>query len=121
MDVFNEVFTTTGRLNRRIHCKYQMIWMAFIVLATVTSSLSIEFLTGNPENDWAKIIGGVLFYIGMMGFFMIMTRRLHDLNLSGYFGILIFVPLIGVIFLFAIFLAKGQAGHNKYGAEPSTD
>ena len=121
MDVFSEVFTTTGRLNRRTHFKYQMIWIVLIMLATVTSSLMVEFLTGDPANERANTIGGVLVFIWMIGFFTIHTRRLHDLNLSGLLSILIFVPVLGVFFWLYMFFAAGTVGSNQYGEEPLTD
>ena len=119
MDVFKEVFTTQGRLNRRMHAKYQMIWTTLIILATITSSLITEFLTDVPDNEWKQTIGGVLSLIWLVGFFTIMTRRLHDLNKSGWFNLVAFVPLIGVFFWLYIFCGKGQVGANKYGEEPS--
>ena len=121
MDVFKEVFTTTGRINRRMHLKYQTIWTMLIVLATITSSLMVKFLTGNPESDWINKIDAVLFYVGIIGFLMILTRRLHDLNFSGYFSLLALVPVIGAFFLIALFFAKGQVGQNAYGEEPLED
>lgn len=121
VDVFKEVFTTTGRINRRMHLKYQTIWTMLIVLATITSSLMVKFLTGNPESDWINKIDAVLFYVGIIGFLMILTRRLHDLNFSGYFSLLALVPVIGAFFLIALFFAKGQVGQNAYGEEPLED
>jgi hypothetical protein len=43
------------------------------------------------------------------------VKRLHDLNKSGWWALLFFVPFVNVVFLFYLFLAKGQAKDNQYG------
>ena len=118
MDIFKEMFMTSGRINRPTHFKYQAMWIGFIVCATMISKLTIEFLTGVPDSDWSQTVTLFLFYVGLFGSFIITVRRLHDLNLSGVFAAAIFVPLIGIFFLFYLFAAAGTAGANKYGAEP---
>ena len=119
MEIFNEVFTTEGRLNRRLHFKYQMMWVSLIILACVTSSLAMEFLTGDPANKYGEMANGFLSLMGVIGFFVIMVRRLHDMNLSGAFLSAVFIPVIGVFFFYYIFIAAGTVGLNKYGEEPS--
>jgi uncharacterized membrane protein YhaH (DUF805 family) len=45
-------------------------------------------------------------------------RRLHDINLNGYFYLTQFIPLIGsVIFLILMFI-KGTENTNRYGPPP---
>ena len=118
MEIFKEMFATAGRLNRQSHFKYQMIWVMLVAISTIISSLTIEFLTGVPDSDWSQMVKMFLFYVGLFGFFIITVRRLHDLNLSGAFAAAVFVPVIGVFFLFYLFAAAGTAGANKYGEEP---
>ena len=119
MEVFNEIFTTKGRLNRRLHFKYQMILIAVIALSCVTSSLAMEILTGDPANKYGEMAMGVLSLIWFGGFFILMVRRLHDMNASGGLLILTLIPLLGAFFFCYIFLAAGTVGSNKYGEEPS--
>ena len=45
----------------------------------------------------------------------IAVRRLHDLGKTGWWYLLIFVPLIGVIVLIVWFCMKGQTTKNQYG------
>ena len=45
-------------------------------------------------------------------------RRLHDINRSGWWSLLLIIPVIGWLPL-AIFLAKqGNQGDNSYGSDP---
>ena len=41
-------------------------------------------------------------------------KRLHDLNISAWFSILVFIPLIPLFLL----ILSGTKGSNKYGPEP---
>ena len=116
-DIFKKIFTTKGRLNRLTHLKYQVIWITSVSLAIIIGSLTIEFLTGVPDSHWGQMIELFLTYVGFIGFFVIMVRRMHDLNLSGIFEFAIFVPVIGTFFLLYIFIAAGTVGANKYGEE----
>jgi len=50
--------------------------------------------------------------------FVIVAKRCHDLGLPGTFLLLVFVPMIGVIWLIALAFIPGTAGPNVYGAAP---
>ena len=45
------------------------------------------------------------------------VRRLHDTNKSGWFMLLGFIPLIGLVVLVFLCIA-GDAGPNQYGPDP---
>lgn len=45
----------------------------------------------------------------------ISIRRLHDLNRSGWLVLLVFVPIIGVLFMLYLYFTKGDLGANRYG------
>lgn len=45
-------------------------------------------------------------------------RRLHDVNKSGWYLLLIFLPIIGWIWLFILTLTDGTRGQNEYGDDP---
>jgi uncharacterized membrane protein YhaH (DUF805 family) len=45
-------------------------------------------------------------------------RRLHDTGHSGWWLLIVLIPLIGTIWLIVLLASKGDAGPNKYGAPP---
>lgn len=47
------------------------------------------------------------------------VRRLHDINMSGFWLFLLFVPVFGWFALFILSLRKGHEGDNKFGPSPS--
>jgi uncharacterized membrane protein YhaH (DUF805 family) len=46
------------------------------------------------------------------------ARRLHDTGRSGWWQLLSFVPIIGVIVLIVFWIQAGAPGENQYGANP---
>ncbi len=46
------------------------------------------------------------------------VRRLHDTDRSGWFYLLIFIPLIGSIILIIFFIQQGTNGRNRFGDDP---
>jgi uncharacterized membrane protein YhaH (DUF805 family) len=44
--------------------------------------------------------------------------RLHDLNLPAWWGLIILVPLLGVLASLGLSLVPGSNGDNRYGSEP---
>ena len=49
------------------------------------------------------------------------VRRLHDTNRSGWWYLLLFIPLIGAIVLLVWFCTAGTPGPNDYGDDPMSD
>lgn len=48
-------------------------------------------------------------------------RRLHDTGRSGWWMLMIFIPLIGVIVLLVFMVVNGEASDNEYGPDPKAN
>lgn len=46
------------------------------------------------------------------------VRRLHDLDRTGWWYLIILVPLIGLIVLLVFFVTRGTSGPNRFGPDP---
>lgn len=46
------------------------------------------------------------------------VRRLHDVGRSGWWLLISFVPLVGIILLLVWFCKDGTVGTNRFGADP---
>jgi len=51
----------------------------------------------------------------------VLVRRLHDVGKSGWFGLIIFIPLVGLVWLFVLLVSEGNAGENEYGTNPKVE
>jgi uncharacterized membrane protein YhaH (DUF805 family) len=48
------------------------------------------------------------------------ARRLHDIDRTGWWQLIWFIPVIGWIVLIVFFASRGTAGPNRFGANPVT-
>ena len=46
------------------------------------------------------------------------VRRLHDTDRSGWWMLIVLVPLIGGITLLVFFVLEGTRGDNRFGSDP---
>lgn len=115
--IFITMFPGTWSLVAGILTVITFIIMKFITSPMVTTNISPEILTDFVPGNWA-IVTGIWAIISGVGIFMLMIRRLHDLNKSGWFAVLAVVPIIGLIFSIYLFCTRGQIGSNKYGEHP---
>jgi uncharacterized membrane protein YhaH (DUF805 family) len=46
------------------------------------------------------------------------VRRLHDTDRSGWWYLLVLIPLIGAIILLVWFVTRGTTGPNRFGPDP---
>ncbi|WP_455264784.1 DUF805 domain-containing protein [Phascolarctobacterium sp.] len=115
--VFKELFfTSSGRLNRKSYI-YRNFFLSFVlniiriilaVLAAYIDALELLFT-------------GLLYVSGIFGFvagIMMLARRLHDLDKSGWWMLLLCVPLVNILFYIYILFFKGTEGPNQYGEDP---
>lgn len=47
------------------------------------------------------------------------VRRLHDIGRSGWFVLVVFIPLVGVLVLIYFTLLPSQRGANRFGPQPA--
>jgi uncharacterized membrane protein YhaH (DUF805 family) len=59
----------------------------------------------------------VVLALSLIQVFFVTHRRLHDLNASGWWQLITFIPL-GQILMIGFIFFKGTQGPNKYGEEP---
>jgi uncharacterized membrane protein YhaH (DUF805 family) len=47
------------------------------------------------------------------------VRRLHDLEKSGWWVLIVLIPLIGILYLIYLFIQEGDMNENIYGPVPT--
>lgn len=104
-------FDFSGRASRK---EYWMFILSIVTVAILFSMLG-GVLTGTSQ-VLALVVLGVQFAI-LIPSIAISVRRLHDVGISGWWFLISFIPLLGLILLF-FFLKKGDVGPNRYGEDP---
>ena len=76
------------------------------------------------ENWWWALFAALFGLIPFAGLVTLIpslalgARRLHDINRTGWWLLLLFVPVIGWIVLIVWACMRGDGGPNKYGPDP---
>lgn len=103
---------------------YIMRSLALIVLMIV-SILVVGAVVGLNFDSESMAGGGIGFVLCSIimaactySSLSFMVRRCHDLNKSGWWAALAFVPTINVLFTLYILFVKGTDGSNDYGSNP---
>lgn len=78
-------------------------------------SLLASLLLGGVSD----ILGGIFALAILLPAIGVAVRRLHDLDRSGWWYLLVLVPLIGpLVLIFAFFIHRGTVGDNRFGPDP---
>ena len=104
-------FSTRNRLNRKRYL-LRVIQLSGIVFL-VTFAAAIIF-PENIMNTFMTFFGGVAIGSNLS----LGVRRCHDVGLSGWWMLLVIVPVINFFFNVYLFFKAGQSGPNEYGPDP---
>jgi uncharacterized membrane protein YhaH (DUF805 family) len=97
----------SGRARRQEYWLFQLLT---VILITVAAVLDTVLDTGNMI---LLILGLALFPPGLA----VQVRRLHDLDRTGSWVVLAFVPYLGLL-LVVFYMLKGTEGPNRFGPDP---
>ena len=99
---------------RAIRSEY-WFWTLFVILLSIVANV-VDLIVFSSTGY------GPLSMILFLGVFLpglaVSIRRLHDGDRSGWWMLLIFIPLIGAIVLLVWFCTRGTMGPNRYGPDP---
>ena len=109
-----------GRIGRLRYLAYLFI-VSLVNMLPVTILMGVlgatGALTSSPE---AVVAISTLLYLPLLVFsFVLAKRRFNDVNRSGWFSLLLWVPLVNFIVSLYLIFARGDEGENDYGPAPS--
>ena len=105
---FRKYFTFSGRATRA----EIWWWILFTVLAVIVLGV-VDTFTG-PMG----IVGDLFRLAALIPSLALGARRLHDINRTGWWLLLLFVLVVGWIVLIVWAIKRGDKGPNKYGPDP---
>jgi uncharacterized membrane protein YhaH (DUF805 family) len=89
-------------------------WVLFIILVTLGTQL-IEWMMFEEPTGILSIIVSIALFLPNIA---MVVRRLHDRDKSGWWILLNFVPLVGIIILLIWYCTRGTVGPNRFGPDP---
>jgi uncharacterized membrane protein YhaH (DUF805 family) len=103
----------SGRARRREY------WMFYLVNVLVVFCLVfLEPLLGIPQANGLGLLTGLYILLLILPTLAVGVRRLHDTGRSGWWMLLVLVPIIGPIVLFVFSVLDSEPGDNRYGPNP---
>jgi uncharacterized membrane protein YhaH (DUF805 family) len=118
-NVLDKYTIFTGRTSRKEY------WM-FILFNFLFSGIAIliDNLIGTTiQTDYGVTLPyGYIYMLYVLALIIpsiaVSVRRLHDVGKSGWFMLLVLIPVIGSIWFIVFMLSNSNQGDNKYGANP---
>ena len=106
-----------GRARRK---EYWMFFLINIIISIVL--VIIDSKTGllNQEVGYGLFSG--IYTLGvLLPSIAVSMRRLHDTGRSGWWLLISFIPLIGIIVLFVFMVLDSHGEDNQYGSNPKSE
>ena len=104
----------SGRARRK---EYWMFLLFNMIFAFVAAIIDNVVGTASPELGYGVFYGLYTMVMIIPGI-AVMVRRLHDVGKSGWMYFIVFIPIVGVIWLMVLLLTDSDAGENQYGQNP---
>ncbi|WP_137930332.1 DUF805 domain-containing protein [Mesorhizobium comanense] len=115
-------FNFAGRARRKEYWGYCLFW---VVCLLIVGGIGIftDVALGNFDSDVSAAVT-----VGLCGTFLLATflpglgmtvRRLHDIGLSGWLYLVIFIPTFGSLIILVFALMPTQARENQWGPVPA--
>ena len=104
-------FRPQGRLGRQ---EYSLGILFILALDAAAVSMALDAAT---PAILMPLIGLAILPL-LVGEFVLAAKRCHALGLPGSFVVVLFVPILGLVCLFALMLVPGNPADNVYGPAP---
>jgi uncharacterized membrane protein YhaH (DUF805 family)/cold shock CspA family protein len=120
-DVTRNHVNFAERARRKEFWGYCLCWVAGLILVGLLGALGDQSI-GNFDDGTGPMLTIGVSVLFMLGTFLpwlgLVVRRLHDIGLSGWLALLMFIPTIGTLALLVFGLIPSQGQANQWGPVP---
>lgn len=111
INVFKKTFDFYSRSRRKEFWTYAVVSGSLLFFLIFYSYFFTEGLWARLVEVFTIIVGVVV----LMPMIALIIRRLHDTGRSGWWGLVVLVPVLGQIVFLAFMAENSQIGYNEYG------
>ena len=114
----NKYADFSGRARRKEYWMWTLYVTLIFILAMIMDNvlgLNFELLDQDLGYGWLYMLAGIINFIPGLS---IVVRRLHDVGKSGWFYLIILIPIIGFIWMLILLCSDGVKEENKWGTNP---
>ncbi|NLO71365.1 MAG: DUF805 domain-containing protein [Porphyromonadaceae bacterium] len=111
----------SGRSRRKEFWMFFLFYLIVLLTALILDNIlgtTIDIMETNTDFGLIYLISFISLLIPLVS---VSVRRLHDINKSGWFFLVIFIPLIGLIWFIIMAITEGDKGENQYGPDPKAN
>ena len=118
------LFSFEGRVNR---ARFWLVTLGIVVVEILAFAITLggAALSGDPEAAMAAmgpVMGIILLIVILVLTWVALAnavKRYHDRNKSGWWVLIVFVPIIGALwYIIECGFLRGTVGPNTYGPDP---
>lgn len=120
LKVLKQYADFSGRARRKEFWMFLLFYMIVFFLLGLTLAIIEEILSlsGETALTITNIATGLYAFAMIIPWLAVSVRRLHDIGKSGWMFLIVFIPIIGRIWLLILMLTHGDICDNKYGPDP---
>ena len=104
-----------GRARRS---EYWYFSLFSVLISIVLGIIDMTVLGADPFAGESGMLGNLYSLAVLLPSLGVLVRRLHDVGKSGWFFLIILIPVIGFIWLLILLFRDSQQGENKWGPSP---
>lgn len=112
--VYGKYFQFSGRASRSEYWWFVL----FYILANIVTSLLDNALFPPSNPDGPTLLNALFALVSIIPSLSVTSRRLHDVDRSGWWQLLGIIPIVGWIIMIYWLAQKGTSGPNRFGEEP---
>lgn len=114
VDALKKYAVFNGRSRRREYWVFSlcnlMVFVVFVVIQGLRLGMAAELAMA--------VIETLFFLAVLIPALAVAVRRLHDTGRSGWWLLIGFVPIVGLVVLIVFLVLDSQTGENQYGPNP---
>ena len=117
LEVLRKYAVFNGRARRK---EYWMFFLFNLIISFLLGIFDGIMGTFSPEAGLG-LLGGLYSLAVLIPSIAVTIRRLHDTGRTGWWFLIIFIPLIGAIILLVFMVFNSDEGTNAYGPNPKAE
>lgn len=114
LEVLKKYAVFSGRARR----KEYWFFILFNIIISLVLGVIDGFTGSYSEAAGLGLLGGIYSLAVLIPGIAVTVRRLHDTGRSGWWFLIVLVPVIGALALLVFMVLDSKPGQNQYGANP---
>lgn len=114
LDVLRKYAVFTGRARRKEYWFFVLFNIIFLLILTFIDRM---IGTYNMQTGMG-LLTSIYWLAVLIPAIAVGVRRLHDIGRSGWWLLIVFIPVIGPLIILVMMLLNSQPGSNAYGPNP---